>query len=186
MSIWSNFFVNITTPTASAITVSIPNSKTEINGAGISIVRDSTRYVVMDRSGSSAVMIRVGGDIIATGNITAGVSDARLKTIISNIDNPIERIEKINGVYYKLNEVASSFGYDTNTKEVGLIAQEIKEILPEIIAPAPFDDDGNGNSKTGENYMTIRYEKVVPLLVEAIKELSKEVKELKAKINGTK
>lgn len=185
MAIWSNFFVNMTTPTASVVTVDLPNAKTEINGAGISIVRDSTRFVIMDRSGSSAVMVRVGGEITATGNITAGVSDARLKKVVGKISNPLDRLEKINGVYYHLNQVAASFGYDTSIREVGLLAQEVKEVLPEIIAPAPFDNDGEGNSKTGKDYMTIRYEKVVPLLVEAIKELNKEVKELKARLDGT-
>lgn len=184
MAIWTNYFVTLNTPIAS-MSVAIPNSKTEINAAGISIIRDSTRYVLMDRSGSSAVMIKVGGDITATGNITAGLSDLRLKTVIGTIENPIEKIQQINGVYYTLNDTAKSYGYDTTIKEVGLIAQEVKEILPEIVTGAPFDDDGNGGSKTGENYMTIRYEKIVPLLVEAIKELSREVEELKRKTNGT-
>lgn len=178
MAIWTNYFVNVHTPIAS-MSVAIPNSKTEINAAGISLVRDSTRYVVMNRSGSSAVMIRVGGDITATGNITAGVSDLRLKNIIGTIENPIEKVNQINGVYYTLNETAKEYGYDTNIKEVGLIAQEVKEILPEIVTGAPFDDDGDGNSVSGEGYMTIRYERVVPLLVEAIKELSKQIEELK-------
>lgn len=178
MSIWTNYFVNINTPIAS-MSVDIPNSKTEINGAGISIVRDATRYVVMNRSGSSAVMIRVGGEITATGNITAGVSDLRLKTVIGTIENPIDKVNQINGVYYTLNNTAKNYGYDNTIKEVGLIAQEVKEILPEIVTGAPFDDDGEGNSVSGEGYMTIRYERVVPLLVEAIKELSRQIEELK-------
>ena len=46
-----------------------------------------------------------------------------------------------------------------------------------------FDKDGDGKSKSGDNYLTLRYERLVPLLVQAIKELSSEVKELKEKIN---
>lgn len=178
--IWNNYFVTIHTPIAS-MSVLIPNSKTEINGAGISIVRDSTRYVVMNRSGSSAVMVRVGGDITATGNVTAGVSDLRLKTITGTIENAVDKVNQINGVYYTLNDTAANYGYNTDNTEVGLIAQEVQKVLPEIVVPAPFDNDDYGKSISGENYMTIRYEKIVPLLVEAIKELSKQVDELKNK-----
>jgi len=52
--------------------------------------------------------------------------------------------------------------------------------LPEIVVPAPFDIDENGGSKSGLNYKTVHYDKLVPLLIEAIKELKVEVDELKA------
>jgi hypothetical protein len=69
---------------------------------------------------------------------------------------------------------------NTEKREVGLIAQEINEILPEIVSIAPFDrENSEGGSKSGENYLTIQYEKVVPLLVECIKELKFEIEELK-------
>jgi hypothetical protein len=51
----------------------------------------------------------------------------------------------------------------------------VQAVLPEVIKPAPFDTDENGASKSGENYLTVQYEKIVPLLIEAIKELSKKV-----------
>ena len=66
--------------------------------------------------------------------------------------------------------------------QVGVIAQQVKEVLPEAIKPAPFDIDENGNSISGENYLTVQYEKLVPLLIEAIKELREEVRELRSKI----
>ena len=69
---------------------------------------------------------------------------------------------------------------DTNKREVGFIAQEVKEVLPEIVSLAPFDTIEHTNqSKSGEDYLTIQYEKIVPLLVESIKELKKEIEELK-------
>ena len=70
-----------------------------------------------------------------------------------------------------------------NEKQVGLMAQDLLKILPEAVKLAPFDTtiDENGNhlSKTGEDYLTIQYEKLVPLLVSAIQELSKEIDRLK-------
>ena len=85
------------------------------------------------------------------------------------------------------NELADK---NTEVREVGFLAQELQLVLPEIIKPAPFDrildeDLSNGLSyisKSGQNYLTIQYEKIVPLLVEAIKQLKKELDELKCKI----
>ena len=56
--------------------------------------------------------------------------------------------------------------------------------MPEAVKLAPFDDDGQGNSKSGENYKTVQYEKVVPLLVEAIKEQQEQIAQLKAMVDS--
>ena len=56
-----------------------------------------------------------------------------------------------------------------------MLAQQVQAVLPQAVAPAPFDNDGKGNSKSGQNYLTIKYEKLVPLLVEAIKEQDKKI-----------
>jgi hypothetical protein len=68
--------------------------------------------------------------------------------------------------------------------EVGVIAQDVEKVLPEAVKPAPFDImlfENTEISKSGENYKTVQYEKLVPLLIEAIKELNKEVQQLKGK-----
>jgi hypothetical protein len=119
-----------------------------------------------------------GGSATFTGDVIANTSDKRLKTNIINIDSPLEKISKINGVYFNWNELAKELS-DKNTeiREVGFIAQEVQVILPEIIKPAAFDV----LLKTGQNYLTIQYEKIVPLLVESIKQLKRELDELKCK-----
>jgi hypothetical protein len=81
-------------------------------------------------------------------------------------------------VFYTQNKEAERFGYRNYSKNVGLIAQEVKEQLPEIIKPAPFDSGNNEYSKTGEDYLTVQYEKIVPLIVETIKEQQKEIDEI--------
>ena len=118
------------------------------------------------------------GEIRATNNITAYYSDKRLKKDIEKISNALSKLERINGVFYTQNELAEEFGYNDYSKQVGVIAQEIQEVLPEAVAFAPFDRDENDNSKSGENYLTVRYEKIVPLLIEAIKELLNRVENL--------
>ena len=99
------------------------------------------------------------GEIRATNNITAYYSDDRLKTKLGNISNALTKIKSLSGFYYEANEIAQSLGY-TVQKEIGVSAQEVQAILPEIVVPAPID----------ENYLTVRYEKLIPLLIEAIKE----------------
>jgi hypothetical protein len=124
------------------------------------------------------------GEIRATNNITAFFSDKRLKDIVGPIDNALYKVSKISGVYYKQNKLAESFGYNNYEQQVGVIAQEIQEVLPEAVKFAPFDremKDGNEVSKSGEEYLTVQYEKLVPLLIEAIKELRLEIDALKAK-----
>jgi len=135
----------------------------------------------MSRQGTSA-MLQVGGEGTFTGDVTANTSDKRLKNNIRIIDNPLEKISKINGVYFNWNDVAKQLSNKSDVEEVGFLAQEVQSVLPHIIKPAPFDiDTKTGESISGENYLTIQYEKIVPLLVEAIKELKKEIDELKNK-----
>jgi hypothetical protein len=108
------------------------------------------------------------GSIRTVNNITSYYSDDRLKTRMDNISSALEKVQSLNGFYYTANDLAQSLGYSNKT-EVGLSAQEVQSVLPEVIAPAPIDSQ----------YMTIHYERVIPLLVEAIKELSAEVEKLK-------
>ena len=142
-----------------------------VDGGGITISSVS--------SGANAgYVLQGGGDATFSGDVTANTSDGRLKTNIVNIDSPLEKISKINGVYFNWNELAKELtDKDTEKREVGFIAQEVQSVMPEIIKPAAFDV----KLKTGENYLTIQYEKIVPLLVECIKELKKEIDELKNK-----
>jgi hypothetical protein len=124
--------------------------------------------------------VQVLKDIQCYQNVIAYFSDKRLKNIEGKIENPLDKIQKLNGVYYTQGEVAESLGYEKDdTRQVGLIAQEVQEVLPEIVSIAPIDNDGKGGSISGENYLTIDYSKVVPLLVECIKELKSEIEELK-------
>ncbi|CAB4167314.1 Intramolecular chaperone auto-processing domain containing protein [uncultured Caudovirales phage] len=121
----------------------------------------------------------VAGEIRATGAITAMYSDSRLKTNIQPIQNALDKVDLLTGMTFTQNEFAETFGYKDYTRQVGVFAQDVQQVQPEAVKPAPFDIDENNKSKTGENYLTVQYEKLVPLLIEAIKELRAEVKALK-------
>ena len=124
--------------------------------------------------------------IRSSSNITAYYSDMRLKTKTSTIDDALGKVSSLEGFYYVENEVARENGYNNDEQQVALSAQAVQAVMPEAIHPAPFDvgidEDGNEYSKSGENYLTVDYARLVPLLVEAIKELKSEVEELKSKI----
>jgi hypothetical protein len=170
-------------PQANNTTLRIPNGGAQIQNIA------SFPYTGV---GNQGYALRVGSIQGTTaefsGDVTANTSDKRLKTNIVNIDSPLEKISKINGVYFNWNELAKELDEkNTEIREVGFIAQEVQEVLPEIIKRAPFDttmdesitDRVEYKSKSGEEYLTIQYEKIVPLLVECIKELKSEIEELK-------
>jgi hypothetical protein len=106
--------------------------------------------------------------VSATGDVIAYASDDRLKNKLGNILNAIESVRSLNGFRFEWNDLAKSMGMDHNT-HVGLSAQEVQNVLPEVVKQAPINND----------YLTVQYEKVIPLIIEAIKELAEEIDKLK-------
>ena len=121
-----------------------------------------------------AQSLHVVGSIVATGNITAYYSDERLKDFKGKIDNPLEKLNTLNGYYFKPNETALLAGAEQNGLEVGVSAQEVEKVLPEIVSP----------SALGKDYKTVSYEKLTPLLIEAVKELSAKVDDLELRLQN--
>ena len=115
------------------------------------------------------------GQIRATNDITAFFSDARLKNFDGVIENALNKVMSINGYYFFENELAKSLGYSNDERQVGVSAQEIEKILPEIVVDAPINDNF-----PGADYKTVKYEKMIPLLIEAIKEQQRQIEELKS------
>jgi len=103
----------------------------------------------------------ITGTITATGDITAFYSDARLKDFKGTIPDALAKVHALNGYYYVGNAKAGELGYDTTIMQVGVSAQEAEVVIPEIVAPAPISAE----------YLTVKYEKFAPLLIEAIKEV---------------
>jgi hypothetical protein len=126
------------------------------------------------------------GEIRATNAITSFYSDERLKTDITEISGALDKVMQLRGVTFRANELAESFGYANNKEQVGVIAQDVEKVLPQIVVPAPFDimqlQEGVEISRSGENYKTVHYEKLVPLLIQAIKEQQIMIEELQKKV----
>jgi len=108
--------------------------------------------------------VGIGGDLFVGGDIAAyATSDKRLKDNITPIPNALNKVLLTSGNTFDWNDKSDKKGSD-----VGVIAQEILEVLPEAVTTR---DNG---------YLAVRYEKLVPLLIEAIKELKGQIDELKA------
>ena len=134
--------------------------------------------------------VDIVGTLRATGDITAYYSDNRLKHRVANIENVLPILQKIKAFKYTANSVAQQYGFDNSKVEIGLSAQEINAQFPELVSLAPFDTDVNTNkSISGKNYLTLKYERLIPVLLTGINELSdknsllqKKNKELENKI----
>ena len=143
-----------------------------------------------DRIVANSNGVSVTGALTATGNITAYYSDERLKTKIGDIEGALEKIKQLTGFYYIENKLAKDFGFNNNQRQVALSAQDVQAVMPEAVSLAPFDfakDDETGEnlpnaSKSGENYLTVDYARLVPLLIEAIKEQQTQIDDLQAKL----
>ena len=125
---------------------------------------------------------RVTGNMLATSNVYAYYSDERLKDVVGKIDTPLEKVKAIDTFYYTHNDTARDLGYEGSERQVGVSAQSVQAVMPEVIGRAPIDDDGEGGSVTGEDYMTVQYERLVPLLIESIKTLTDQVESLGKKV----
>ncbi len=152
-----------------------PPTPTDISNAS------DNRVLTSDGSSNAAVAetnltfngstLAVTGAITATGDITAfSSSDKRLKDDVTPIINALDKLLKLNGVKWKWNDNAGEV--TKSTPSIGLIAQEVQEVLPEIVIER---EDG---------YLALDYSKMVGLLVEAIKEQQTQINELKLKVNG--
>ena len=125
-------------------------------GEGANI--DVSHFLRNDRSESINGNLTVTGTVLSNNNITA-FSDIRLKTNIKKIDCALEKVCKINGYTFDIN----------NKKGTGVIAQEIQKILPEVVI----------ETDTEEKYLSVAYGNIVGLLIEAIKDLKSEIEVLK-------
>jgi hypothetical protein len=147
-------------------------------GGNVLINTTTNAGIRLDVNGSAraALSLAVGnitpsatvGRIDASNDVVAfSTSDARFKTNISPISSSLDKIQKISGVEFDWIS-DTKHGYEGH--DVGVIAQELEKVLPEVVTTR---DNG---------YKAVKYEKIVPLLIEAIKEQQKQIEELKQQI----
>jgi len=166
---WKDAYVDsvVSTGSGSFAHVAITGEGGQISGSQSTLIgfKNSTitsgSFDYVNVTGNvTASSIETSGDIVAFGS-----SDRELKDNIQPIENPLEKIKEIGGYTFVWNDKQSTY----KGKDVGVVAQEIQSVLPEIVASR-----ANG-------YLGVKYEKIVPLLIESIKELQEKIEKIEQK-----
>jgi hypothetical protein len=155
-------------------------------------VRTGNGLILTDTSGSTRANFDAAiiyaqtyhysyGNVYAQGEVYAYYSDERLKESITPLSDAMGQVRSLNGFRYKINALGKKLLDRASDDEwhLGLSAQAVQRIAPEVVGLAPFDlDEKTGKSKSGDEYLTVQYERMVPLLVEALKEVDARVARL--------
>ena len=147
---------------------------------GISIAGTSRFYLnasgvrIDDSIGVNVAASTTDGRIDASNDIVAySTSDERLKENVKPLENALDKVSKIGGYEFdwkELTEEEKKTIHGNEGHDVGVIAQEIEKVLPEVV------------TERDSGYKAVKYEKIVPLLIESIKDLKAEIEELKGKL----
>ncbi len=148
----------ITTGNIAAQSVSYASSAGTAGSAGTAAGLTGTPAINV--AAVTATTVTASGAMTSAGNITAYYSDDRLKTRLGAIEHALDKVATLDSFYYEANALAQSMGYEP-VREVGLSAQQVQAVMPEVVAPAPVDPE----------YLTIRYERLLALAFAAINEL---------------
>jgi len=140
--------------------IQIQNPTPSGGSGSSSTVAITTSLTVSGNTTRIAGSLSVDGDIITNGSVYS-YSDERLKMNMKPIDNALDRIEKLNGVYYQWKDYNKGDKY-----EIGLLAQNVQEEFPELV----------NTDKRG--ILTVEYSKITAILIESIKELKQRINEL--------
>ena len=141
----------------------MPNwKKVIVSGSAAHLASLNVAGEITGSNGNLTGYLRVAGDITAYYS-----SDRRLKDNIQPIESPLEKISKLGG--YSFDWIPTEGIHINEGHDIGVIAQEVEEILPEVVITR---DNG---------YKAVQYEKIVALLIEANKELKKRIEKLEEK-----
>jgi hypothetical protein len=114
-----------------------------------------------------------GPYVSAGGTSWTSSSDERLKTITGEISDGLTKVSSLRAAEFTWNDD------DSNTPQVGLIAQDVQAVLPEVIS-----QERKYNSNDETEYLGVSYDQVIPLLVAALKEAKTKIETLEAKVNA--
>jgi len=145
-------------------------------GSGNFVVYTATGNSNYDDNATEKFVVKYNGTATISGsNVT---SDIRLKTDITTLTGSLDKVKQLRGVEYLWNDVAienrGMSNREDGEKQIGVIADEVKPIYPALV------DDSGLRGKDGTLYKQVAYERLVPILLEAIKELSAKVESLES------
>jgi hypothetical protein len=194
--VWNNNILTATNINATNINATLLNgcninsnfSKWTSSGSHIFFNNSNGNVIIGSSNTSTPYKLTVTGSIAASQDIVEYYSDERLKQITNYVNDVLPNLSKINVFKYNCNDLAVSFGFDKSKNEIGFSAQEIQKYYPELVTLAPFDTIRNEetnkiSSKSGEDYLTLKYDRFAPVLLQAIKELNNKYNALEDKHN---
>tara|TARA_B100000212_G_scaffold37571_1_gene24323 strand:+ start:1128 stop:2393 length:1266 start_codon:yes stop_codon:yes gene_type:complete len=158
----SNALTSITFPTGAWINSADGRNRLYFTANSSTQIKYDNSLSLMNNSGTTTATINNSGDFTATGNVGA-YSDMALKEDIYQIENALEKVNKLRGVHFTRKS--------NNSKEIGVVANEVEKVVPELV-------DEHEDKELGK-IKTMKYANTVGLLIEAVKDLSKQVEELK-------
>ena len=130
----------------------------------------------IDQGYAGAANSYFNGSMTATGTITAQ-SDRRLKQNIKPLTGTLSKLDQLRGVSFEWNKVSTSMGHKEGEKGIGMIAQELQKVYPELVVASKNEH---------QDYLSIDYMKFTAVLLQAIKEQQKEIEELQRKLGAGK
>lgn len=134
-------------------------------GSTLTIAEMDANWSMFIRNDTTGTL---SGSLNVTGDVTAYyTSDERLKTKIEVIQDALAKIRQIDGVTFNWNEQAKEKSEDI--REAGVLAQQVQQVLPEVV------------TERSDGYLAVHYDKIVSILIQAIKELDDKVKALENK-----
>ena len=161
----------LTSITSGNVTTALGYTPYNSGGATVITTSNYTSYLSYAPAGGSSGTNWSCYNLYSYGDVYAAYSDDRLKQNKQQLTDALSKVNTLNGFTYNPNSLAVKYGFSSNETEqkVGVSAQEVEAVLPEAVK-----DIDHG-------FKTVQYEKIVPLLIEAIKELTARVKELESK-----
>ena len=127
-------------------------------------------FAIYDQNGTQKFRIEGDGDVVAQGTVDSA-SDIKLKTNIKTIDNALDKVLKLRGAEYDRID-------KDNKHEIGVIAQEVEKIIPELV--------NTNKDQDGEDTKSVSYGNMVAVLIEAIKEQNEVINKMKKEIDDLK
>jgi hypothetical protein len=141
------------------------NGETQFTFDGVTATLNGALIVGTSTTSTTVGIIRASNDVIAFAS-----SDERLKENITSITNPIDKINQIGG--YEYDWIPMEGIHENEGHDIGVIAQEIEKVLPEIV------------TRRDNGYLAVKYERIVALLIECVKEQQVQIDELKNKLDN--
>jgi hypothetical protein len=140
------------------------------SASGVGVQARTSSGVLIEGIAGGMTRFRVAnnGDVFVNGTMVHS-SDARLKTNIQPLTNVLEKLEQIRGVSYERVDAPAVADGSPRRRDIGVIAQEVETVFPELVTPSGYED-----------YKAVAYQRLTAVLIEAVKELRAELKDVKA------